>query len=87
MERAYSIYGFTADFSFDPVGRLSSLAQDAPGTASDLTISQSFNPASQIVSQTRSNDAYAWTGSIAVSRNYTTNGLNQYSAARSQSGD
>jgi RHS repeat-associated protein len=81
MERAYSIYGFTADFTFDAVGRLSSLAQDATGTAHDLTISQSFNPASQIASQTRSNDAYAWTGSIAVNRNYTTNGLNQYSAA------
>jgi RHS repeat-associated protein len=81
MERAYSIYGFTADFTFDAVGRLSSIFNDAPGTASDLTITQTFNPASQIASQTRSNDAYAWTGSIAVNRNYTTNGLNQYSAA------
>ncbi|WP_102156518.1 hypothetical protein [Tsuneonella flava] len=39
------------------------------------------NPASQIASTTRSNDAYAWTGHANVDRNYTTNGLNQYTAA------
>jgi len=37
------------------------------------------NPASQIASVTRDNDAYAWTRHYAVSRPYTTNGLNQYS--------
>lgn len=35
----------------------------------------------QITSSTRSNDAYAWTGAANVNRTYTTNGLNQYSAA------
>ena len=38
-------------------------------------------PASQIASLTRTNDAYAWTGHANVDRNYTTNGLNQYTAA------
>jgi RHS repeat-associated protein len=83
MQRATAGSAFLADFSFDPMGRLSSLAQDAAGTVSDLTIGQSFNPASQIVQQTRSNDAYSWTGAVAVNRAYTTNGLNQYTAAGS----
>ena len=39
----------------------------------------------QIASETRDNDAYAWTGHYAVNRGYTTNGLNQYSAAGSAS--
>jgi RHS repeat-associated protein len=45
----------------------------------------SYNPASQIVGQTRSNDAYVWAGAVNVDRSYTTNGLNQYSAAGSAS--
>jgi RHS repeat-associated protein len=43
------------------------------------------NPAGQIASVTRSNDAYAWTGHYAVARGYTTNGRNQYTAAGSAS--
>jgi len=81
MQRATAGTAFLADFTFDPIGRLSSFANDASGTANDLTITQSFNPASQIATQTRSNDAYSWTGSVIVNRNYTTNGLNQYTAA------
>jgi len=38
------------------------------------------NPTSQIVSQTRSNDLYAWTGHGSGSTSYTANGLNQYTA-------
>jgi RHS repeat-associated protein len=73
----------TLTFTFDPIGRLSTLLQDAGGasTTNDLTIDQTFNPASGIASQTRSNDAYAWQGAVAVNRNYTTNGLNQYTVA------
>jgi RHS repeat-associated protein len=39
------------------------------------------NAAGQIASIARDNDAYAWTGAYTVNRAYTTNGLNQYSAA------
>lgn len=39
------------------------------------------NPAFQITSAKRSNSAYAFTGYAAVNRPYTTNGLNQYTAA------
>lgn len=52
MQRASTGLAFKADFSFDPIGRLSSFANDASGTANDLTIGQGFNPASQIAAQT-----------------------------------
>jgi RHS repeat-associated protein len=82
MQRATAGSAFKADFSFDPIGRLSSTFNDAAaGTANDLTIAQDYSPASQIRTQSRDNDAYSWTGSVIVSRNYTTNGLNQYTAA------
>jgi hypothetical protein len=81
-------------YAFDPVSRLSQLAHDVGGTAQDVTSGFSYNPASQIVSKTRSNDSYAWNGHIAVTRliacimppaccalRYTSNGINQYSAA------
>jgi hypothetical protein len=35
------------------------------------------------VQNTRSNDAYAWTGHYNVNRSYTANGLNQYSLSGS----
>ncbi|WP_187107806.1 RHS repeat-associated core domain-containing protein [Sphingomonas xanthus] len=82
LQRSTSGNAFVTGFSFDPVGRLSSFTHDAAaGTASDLTISQGFSPASQIISQSRSNDAYSWSGAVTVNRTYSTNGLNQYSAA------
>ena len=40
-----------------------------------------LSPASQTLTQSRTNDSYAWTGAVPVTRNYTTNGLNQYTAA------
>ena len=74
--------GTTTSYSFDPVSRLASTTQDLAGTASDLTIgSFTYNPASQIQSQVKSNDAYAWTGHYNVNRPYTVNGLNQQTAA------
>jgi RHS repeat-associated protein len=75
--------GVVTTYSFDPVSRLSSLASDLTGTTNDLTLGFNYNPASQITSTTRSNNAYAWTGAANVARNYTSNGLNQYSAATS----
>ena len=62
------------------MSRLSSLTQDLAGTLDDLTISISaYNPSSQIVTQSRSNDLYAWTGHGNGSTDTLTNGLNQLS--------
>jgi RHS repeat-associated protein len=85
LQRSTAGSGFLATYGYDPIARMNSLANDAAGTANDLTITQSFNPAGQIVSQGRSNDAYAWTGSVNVNRGYSANGLNQYAAAGSAS--
>ena len=74
--------GTTTTYAFDPVSRLSATTQNLSGTTSDQTIgSITYNPASQIQSQVKSNDAYAWSGHYNVNRNYTVNGLNQQTAA------
>lgn len=75
--------GVVTTYSYDPISRLSSLVSDLAGTASDLTLGFSYNSASQITSSTRSNNAYSWTGATNVARNYTSNGLNQYSTTTS----
>jgi YD repeat-containing protein len=68
-------------FGYDALSRPASLSHDMPGTSADLALGFAYNPASQISSRTQSNDAYAWTGAYNVNRAYTTNGLNQYTAA------
>lgn len=42
------------------------------------------NPASQIRSESQSNDAYSWNGFVPVDRSYVTNGLNQYTSVSGQ---
>jgi len=70
-------------YGYDAISRPSSIADDLTGTASDVTTTLSYNPANQIVGQTRSNDAYSFSGYPNVSRSYATNGLNQYATAGS----
>jgi hypothetical protein len=74
--------GIASYIGFDAVQRPSSLAQTAytPSASTDVAFSYTRNPASQITSTTRDNDAYAWGGHYAATRAYTANGLNQYSA-------
>jgi RHS repeat-associated protein len=77
--------GGTRTFGRDPVGRLSSLALNIAGTSFDTTTTiGSYNPASQIAQESRSNDAFAYTARVNVSRSHTANGLNQYSAVAGQ---
>jgi RHS repeat-associated protein len=73
-------------FAYDAVGRLATLGVSGGGSSAPA-VSWTFtrNPASQILSQTRDNDGYAWTGAVSADRNYTANGLNQYTAAGSAS--
>ncbi|MBX7495258.1 hypothetical protein K3172_05255 [Qipengyuania sp. 6B39] len=66
---------------YDAAGRLASLALDGHGTASDVTWSFTRNQASQLTSEAQSNDAYSWNGFVALARDYTDNGLNQYTTA------
>lgn len=72
--------GAVQGYGFDAVSRLNSLTSNLSGTSSDQTQTFSFNPASQISSVTRSNDAFAWTGHGSGSTASVANGLNQVTA-------
>jgi RHS repeat-associated protein len=71
--------GSPTTLGYDPAGRLTSLSHDTGGTAQDVSYGYGYTPALQIASRTTSIDAYAFP-ETASSRNYTVNGLNQYSA-------
>ena len=73
--------GTVTGYSYDAGSRLASLTQDLASTASDQTQGFSYNPSAQITQQTRSNNAYAFTQIYNADRDYTANGLNQYTAA------
>jgi RHS repeat-associated protein len=70
--------GYTG-YGYDAVSRLSNFGRDLGGSSYDLNVGFTYNPASQIASTTRTNDAYAFSGYANVNRGYTANGLNQYS--------
>lgn len=73
----------TTTLGYDTVSRPTNWTDDLAGTASDVTSTFAYNPASQIVTKTRSNNAYAFNGYVGVSRPYAVNGLNQYATAGS----
>jgi len=70
-----------SDFGYDGASRLSSIANVHPGTSYGVTTALAYNPASQIVSRTRDNDAYRFTDQLNANRTYGVNGLNQYTSA------
>jgi RHS repeat-associated protein len=81
FRRVLPSLGSSASYGYDDAGRLSSLGLDLARTSADQSYSFAYNPASQIVARTGSNDAYASTTAYNVSRSYSVNGLNQYTTA------
>jgi RHS repeat-associated protein len=73
--------GAATGYSYDQVQRLALAGHYYATSSNNALWSYGYNPASQLAATGRDNDAYAWTGHYAADRNYTTNGLNQYSAA------
>lgn len=73
--------GTSTSYGFDAMSRLTSLSHDLASTTNDVATTFGYNPASEIVSQTRNNDAYAWPGRVNVNRGYTNNGLNQHTTS------
>lgn len=74
--------GVSTGYSYDGISRLSSLSHDLAGASWDVTFGPFlYTPASQLLSQTRSNSSYDWMDYVAVNRSYATNGLNQYMSA------
>lgn len=76
-------------YGYDPIMRLGGYALQRydPGTGTVPTVNTtlSYNPASQIVSQSRDNDAFAFTGYTTASTTYAANSLNQYTTVGSGS--
>ncbi|NWE54537.1 RHS repeat-associated core domain-containing protein, partial [Brevundimonas sp. P7753] len=68
--------GAVTGWSYDAAGRLSGLSHDMAGTAHDLTLGFTRNPASQIVTRSVSNAAYKDTPA-AGQTDYVNNGRNQ----------
>jgi RHS repeat-associated protein len=73
--------GSSVDYGYDAIGRLVSQTDAFTGGAGNITFGFTYNPASQIRTHSRSNDAYVSNTAYDVNRGYAVNGLNQYSAA------
>jgi RHS repeat-associated protein len=71
----------TVDYAYDGAGRLGSITRDLAGTSGDQALGFGYNPASQVVNWTNTNDAYASNTAYDVQRPYSANGLNQYTQA------
>ncbi len=77
-----NVTALATSYTYDPIQRLASLSNSPSGnTAYANQFGFSYNPASQIVQLTKSNNAFTYGGAYDVNRSYTTNGLNQYTAA------
>jgi RHS repeat-associated protein len=75
--------GANTGYSYDQLQRTALIGHYYAAPANNALWSYGYNPAGQLATIGRDNDAYAWTSHYAADRPYTTNGLNQYSAAGS----
>src|SRR6185503_21315916 len=79
----------SASYGYDDIGRLTSQSDvfASATNANDVNWGFTINPASEIASEARTipnsttTDPYAFSGLVAVNRNYGVNGLNQYTSA------
>jgi RHS repeat-associated protein len=78
---AENLSGSTTTYAYDGVDRLTGQNDALVGGTGSVDVTLGYNPASQIISRTRSSDAYAFSGYVNANRTYTVNGLNQYSSA------
>lgn len=76
-------WAIPSSYGYDGIGRPSMIAHAIGGAG--VTSTFAYNPANQLTSVSRDNDAYAFTGYVNVDRSYVANGLNQYSSAGSAS--
>ncbi len=73
--------GVVQTVAYDAISRPSIMANNLTGTVNDQSGTFTYNPASQINTLTKTNNAYAWNGHYNVDRPYVANGLNQLTAA------
>lgn len=72
--------GVVSTYGYDGASRLASLSHNLPAAADDITWTYSFSPASQMVTRTTSNTAYAYVPGTG-STTYVNNGRNQVTSA------
>lgn len=80
-----AVWSSPTRFGYDPLSRVTSQTHDLSGTSQDLTTTFAYNPASQVVKRTQSNDIYRFLDHVTVTRDYAVNRLNQYTSAGSAS--
>jgi RHS repeat-associated protein len=73
--------GVSTAYGYDGIGRVTSIGNTLANTAYNNNYGFVYNPASQITQLSNSNNAFAFAGTYDVNRNYSVNGLNQYTAA------
>lgn len=88
MARASLGVGVPTTYEYDNAGRIAGISHNLGGSATthDVTYGKvgtvgtifNYNPANQLRVRTTSNDFYTYTNNLNVNRNYTANGLNQY---------
>jgi RHS repeat-associated protein len=71
----------SATYGWDAIGRLTSQSDAFSSNINNVGWTFGLNPASQIISEARSSDAYVYGGLVSVNRTYAVNGLNQYTSA------
>jgi hypothetical protein len=77
------VNGTSSGWFYDGIQRPWALGFYPMTSTHNVAFAYGRNAAGQITSVSRDNNLYAWTGHYAVNRAYTTNGLNQYTAAGS----
>lgn len=73
--------GGSVQRSYDSQGALAGLKNFLSSTTQDVQYTYSRNQAREITSINWSNNLYQWNGATPGTQNYSTNGLNQYTAA------
>lgn len=68
----------STSYHYDSISRLDMETQIFASGTKNTSSTFGYNPASQITSQSRTNNAYAFTDYVAATKSYTVNGLNQY---------
>jgi RHS repeat-associated protein len=79
----YRRCSLNSEMLYNAVGRLQTRTYHLAGSGNDQALAFAYNPAGQIVTRTSSNDSYASNTALSVSRAYSVNGLNQYTATTS----
>ena len=77
--------GVSTSYSYDHVMRLQNWSDTYAISGPNLTTTLGYNPASQLTTRTRSNDAYAYSSLANGTTGYSPNGLNQYSSVAGSS--